>query len=524
MVAGMLSAIVDFTRDSFQAGEDATLEEFRVGELQVWIAPGRHAYLAAAIRGNPSRELHTALDDAIDNAHILKGSALAKFNGDASVFEPLRPELEACLSAQYKQTDATDGRHTKAWLALAAGAAALVAACVVMLRSEGRWRDFLSRLRAEPGIAVTTAHKGWFSASRVAGLRDPLAADPAPLARQAGVDPAKIQFEWKDYLALDATSVRRRFEQRFGVPADARVAVVDGVLEIAGPVPYEWIERVRRESAQVAGINTLAERDVKITYDPALVLQRFQTAFPPPPEVTARVEDGTLRLAGKAAYEWIAPVREGATHLPGIDAVSEQELTVAFDPALVLKRFESRFGLPDTVNAAVQNGALTLSGEASHAWLARVRKGATEVPGIASLDERNLIDLDQRTFQQSKSVIESAFVYFLVNKDNFATEGFAALSRLPDEIRRCETAAKRIGTEISLEIRGSADAVGSEAKNIDLSQRRAQAVRDFLVSCGLDAAMLKPLALGAPSAASAGTKPTPEESDRRVAFRIISQP
>ena len=57
MVAGMLSAIQDFARDSFATGEDAALEEFRVGELQVWIVPGRHAYLAAVIRGNPSLEL-----------------------------------------------------------------------------------------------------------------------------------------------------------------------------------------------------------------------------------------------------------------------------------------------------------------------------------------------------------------------------------------------------------------------------------------------------------------------------------
>ena len=58
MVAGMLSAIQDFARDSFATGEDA-LEEFRVGELQVWIAPGPFAYLAAVVRGDPPRELRT---------------------------------------------------------------------------------------------------------------------------------------------------------------------------------------------------------------------------------------------------------------------------------------------------------------------------------------------------------------------------------------------------------------------------------------------------------------------------------
>lgn len=65
MVAGMLSAIQDFARDSFQTGDDSTLDEFRIGELQVWIASGRSAYLAAVVRGNPSRELRTTLEEAI---------------------------------------------------------------------------------------------------------------------------------------------------------------------------------------------------------------------------------------------------------------------------------------------------------------------------------------------------------------------------------------------------------------------------------------------------------------------------
>ncbi|MEA3208861.1 MAG: hypothetical protein QOE70_1918 [Chthoniobacter sp.] len=524
MVAGMLSAIQDFVHDSFQAGADATLEEFRVGDLQVWIVPGRYAFLAAVIRGNPSRDLHPTLEQAIDDVHILKGSALASFNGDASVFAPLRPELEGCLRAQYEQKPASESRRTMAWLALASAAALAIFAGMLAWRSEGRWRDFLGLLNAERGIAVTAADHGWFSPSRVAGLRDPLAENPADLARQAGLDPGRIRFDWKDYLALDATSVRRRFEQRFGVPAGVRVAVTGGGLEIAGPVPFEWLERVRREAAQMPGVTALVERDLTVTYDPGHVLERFQAAFPLPPTVAARVENGTLILSGKTAYEWIAPVREGARRLPGITALAEKELQVAFDPALVLRRFEGRFGLPDTVNAAVQEGVLTISGEASHAWLTRVRKGAAETPGITSLDERDLTDLDQRAFQQSKSVIENAFVYFLVNKDNFATEGFAALSRLPDELRRCQTAAKRLGLDIGIEIRGSADTVGNEAKNLDLSQRRANAVRDFLVTCGLDAEMLKPLGLGAPPVASAAEKAVPEQADRRVALRVITPP
>ena len=147
-----------------------------------------------------------------------------------------------------------------------------------------------------------------------------------------------------------------------------------------------------------------------------------------------------------------------------------------------------------------------------------VRRDGPTVPGMSKIDERNLVDLDERAYQQSKSVIESAFVYFLVNKDNFATEGFAALSRLPDEIRRCLSAASRLGLEIQIEVRGYADAVGNDTQNAGLSQRRAEAVRDFLVKCGFEPSLFKVMGMGAPPKTET---PTPEQSDRRVALKVV---
>jgi outer membrane protein OmpA-like peptidoglycan-associated protein len=331
-----------------------------------------------------------------------------------------------------------------------------------------------------------------------------------------------VDFAWKGYLALDAVSILRRFEQRFGTPGDGRIVLDRGRLELSGAMPYEWLDRVRREAVQVPGVTGLAENDVAVRYDPTLVLQRFQSTYPLPAGAVATVTDGTLNLTGQVPYEWIAPIRKEATKLPGVLAVSEAGLKVAFDPKLVLDRFTNTFTLPDTVTAVLREGGiLALSGEASHRWLTRVTEGAKTIPGVTSLDAKQVVDVDRQTYQQSKSVIESAFVYFLPNKDNFATEGFAALSRLPDEIRRCETAAKRIGLTIQLEIRGSADGVGLEAKNLDLSQRRAAAVRDFLISCGLDAGMLQTVGLGAGSSVD---RTTPEQADRRVAFRVLTYP
>ncbi|HMJ07050.1 MAG TPA: hypothetical protein VK474_12390, partial [Chthoniobacterales bacterium] len=282
MVSAMLSAIQDFARDGLKAGEDAALEEFRVGELQVWITPGRHAYLATAIRGNPPRELRNTLEETIESVHILKASALAQFQGDAAEFESLRPELEACLRAQYAETNSRSGGKGWAWAVLAAVMGLLAAIVIVAFRREAQWDEFVARLRVQPGITVTEAKRGWFSKSNVAGLRDPLAPDAAAIAREAGLRPDGIRFDWKEYYALDSS----------------------------------------------------------------LVLQRFLAAYHPPSTVTAKIENGVLHLAGSAPYEWIVPVREGASKISGVQSVADDKLKVEYPPQPVLQRFTDRFGVP----------------------------------------------------------------------------------------------------------------------------------------------------------------------------------
>ena len=266
MVAGMLSAIQDFARDSFKTGNDEGLDEFRIGDLQVWIASGRHAYLAAVIRGNPPRELRASMESTIENVHVLRGSALAKFDDDLTELESLRPELEACLRAQYRKEKASKGNY-RGWLALATLSTLAIAVLVTGFQIERRWHDFVRRLDASPGIAITQAEMGWISRSRVAGLRDPGAVDPAALARAAGVNPNRVQFEWKEFLAFDDVSILRRFEKRFGQPPHAKLSLANGTLVISGAVPDGWIRRVRQEGTQSPGVTAINEREVRVTND-----------------------------------------------------------------------------------------------------------------------------------------------------------------------------------------------------------------------------------------------------------------
>ena len=458
VIANMLSAIQEFARNSFGVSAGSALVEFRVGQLQVWIALGRYAYLAAVIRGTPSRELRSALEKTIQIIHVLKASALARFDGNASAFQSLRPELESCLHSQYGATTG-NGRTARAWALLAAAVAPAIFGIFLAVRSQSKWENFLLRLNSQPGLIVTEARQGWFSSSHVSGLRDASAADPAAIAREAKLDPARIDFQWKDYLAIDPPIVMERFKHRFGMPPQARAMISDGVLMLSGSVPYEWLERVRRE----------------------------------------------------------------ATLLPGVVSVSDRHVQVmTYDPGSVLARFEEKFGLPESVHPVFAQGILTLSGGAPHGWLSRVRSEASKVPGITSVDEGNVADLDQRAFQQSKSILEDASVYFLASKDEIAPEGFAVLARLPDQMNRLANAAKQIGVDITLEIHGYADSSDAERNQADLAQRRANKVRDFLVSCGFQSTGLTPIGMPQPLKGAEGEKSVPGQSGGRVSFKVVS--
>ncbi|MCU0967990.1 MAG: OmpA family protein [Rubrivivax sp.] len=83
-----------------------------------------------------------------------------------------------------------------------------------------------------------------------------------------------------------------------------------------------------------------------------------------------------------------------------------------------------------------------------------------------------------------------------------ATSFALGSAELPDLLKKqlevfAEVLKGRKGSDKVVRIEGHADASGSAAGNMTLSQRRAEAVRDYLVSLGADPSILQPVGLGA---------------------------
>jgi OmpA-OmpF porin, OOP family len=100
-------------------------------------------------------------------------------------------------------------------------------------------------------------------------------------------------------------------------------------------------------------------------------------------------------------------------------------------------------------------------------------------------------------------------------------------AELPDSLKKQldvfgEALKGKRGTGKVVRIEGHADASGVAAANLALSQRRAEAVKDYLVQQGADPTMLEPVGLGSNAPKNAKDPTAPE--NRRVEIGRAATP
>ena len=313
MVSGMLSAIQDFVHDSFGATDDAKLETLRVGEQNVWIEQGRHAILAAVIRGNPPVDLQVLLKETLDEIRFLLGDALRSFDGDAAPFEAARPAMENCLVSQFKGAE----RKTPVMPLVIFGM--ILLACGAfgfwLYQKHTRWSDFLATLRQQPGIVVTSVQKedGKY---RIGGLRDPFAMDPAVLLSSSGIQPDIVHFQWEPYHSLHPPYANKRLTTILRPPKTVSYRFENGILRFNGTAHRAWLQDARYFAGMAAWIKDLDESGLVAVED----------VLDPPAGVYLELKERNLIVAGQAPHRWITGMRERVKSLPGNVQLQDSDL------------------------------------------------------------------------------------------------------------------------------------------------------------------------------------------------------
>ncbi|HEY9613325.1 OmpA family protein [Allocoleopsis sp.] len=265
LVSAMLTAIQNFVQDSFPVEAGDTFETWQFGELTLWIEQTPRAILAGLIRGHPPKELKLVFKETIEKINLKFSSALHSFDGDLSVFEASRSDLEACLQSQYKVKQEQQYRYV--WALGSALAIALGIWSFFSIRDNRRWEAYLKKLNAEPGITVINAQKR-LGKYFISGLHDPLAADPIRMIKQANVNPNAVISRWEPYLSLDAKIIEKRAEELLQAPKTVALRVDENrILYATGYASHEWIIETRKRARFIPGItqfqDNLTETDLK---------------------------------------------------------------------------------------------------------------------------------------------------------------------------------------------------------------------------------------------------------------------
>ncbi|HEY9044693.1 MAG TPA: OmpA family protein [Ohtaekwangia sp.] len=106
-------------------------------------------------------------------------------------------------------------------------------------------------------------------------------------------------------------------------------------------------------------------------------------------------------------------------------------------------------------------------------------------------------------------------IYFDFDKATFETESYVELNKLE--------AMMRTNNNMTIELAGHTDAIGTKAYNMFLSQKRAEAVKDYLTKKGIDTRRIKAVGYGkSKPLASNDDEEEGRELNRRVEFKVLS--
>jgi outer membrane protein OmpA-like peptidoglycan-associated protein len=251
-ISALLTAITDFARDSFNADLTDTIDSLRVGELAVSVVQGPHAILAAVVRGSIPPAVRATFEGTLESVHRQFGEELQQFKGDAAPFAPARPLLETCLVSQRRRPQ--DRPDYRRWAIAAVLVLIALAAWLILAALERqRWNAYLDALRAEPGLVVLASEKRGGS-YYVAGLRDPLARDPADLLAPSGLNRDSVESRWEPYQALHPRFVTERAALLLRPPDGVTLTFDDGRLVARGEATQRWIDDSVRIAPAIAGV------------------------------------------------------------------------------------------------------------------------------------------------------------------------------------------------------------------------------------------------------------------------------
>ena len=314
LVSGMLTAIQDFVRDSFDVSSDRNLNTIQMEDLTVWIERGPEAVIAAAIRGNAPQSVRKELQSALENIHLEFGNELSNFEGDSSPFESARTHLDNCLQQRQKKVKKTS---PLLWIMGMAIIGLLTMWAWTTVRDQRYWQNYLDLINNEQGIVVTEVIQQG-DIHHIYGLRDPLARQPSALLATSMLDPGTVVHHFQPYQALTHEFILKRARNILAPPASVDISLNDGVMKLDGVAPPDWIQSTRGISRLIPGVAHVDDKNLTIKID--------LSTLDAPQSVELTLDGTAVTAKGSAPHDWILSAREAVAMIPGVTSYNDSEV------------------------------------------------------------------------------------------------------------------------------------------------------------------------------------------------------
>lgn len=264
MVSGMLTAIQDFIKDSFDVDHDDNLRQMRLGELTVQMEHGPRAVIACVIRGHVPNYFNDLLSDTLEEIHQNFGQEFEGYNGDTAAFSRSESWLRSCLTKQEQRT-ATKKSSPKLLSIIIATLLGLAAFSFYQnYQKQQQWETVLNELEQAPGLVILDKAQT-YNGYKIDALIDPLADDPKKIIQQHDITRDITTLNLTPYLSMDQEMLSRRAKQKL-IPPDGVLSTLhdDAILYIRGTAHETWVDQLNQNWRFVAGLKGINTEQLKV--------------------------------------------------------------------------------------------------------------------------------------------------------------------------------------------------------------------------------------------------------------------
>ncbi|MDM8555097.1 OmpA family protein [Desulfococcaceae bacterium HSG7] len=195
----------------------------------------------------------------------------------------------------------------------------------------------------------------------------------------------------------------------------------------------------------------------------------------------------------------------------------------AMEPEFILDRSKQVLQPPESIDLTYENGALKAQGSAPHQWITETRILARAIPGVFQFWGDQVVDTDLKQLNQIKQQLEIRTFYFKLKTTEFSNIKANAIDELLTDVHNLLNLSDKLNQKIRIQIKGHTDSSGTELKNSNLSLKRAQQIRSFLVRKGISPAQMAVVGVGASEPQRQEATDDDRQFNRRVTFRVISK-